>query len=102
MHNMPTVFGIVTRTNGKRRTPIEALHRMIERVGTPRPLLEIDKQRPILSDGWFSRMFEAADGHFAVQYGISEEKDVAFTCIYGFVPRKVRKAYQISLCCNML
>lgn len=71
---------------------------MIERVLRD---LEIDKQRPILSNGWFSRMFEM-DGHFAVQYDISEEKAVAFTCIYGFVLRKVRKGYQISLCCNML
>jgi hypothetical protein len=51
VHNMPAVFGIVTRINGKRRTPkIEALHRMIERVLRD---LEIDKQRrPILSNGF--------------------------------------------------
>lgn len=31
VHNMPAVFKIVTRVNGKMRTPkIEALHRMIE------------------------------------------------------------------------
>src|SRR5450759_3768453 len=59
---MPAVFGIVTCINGKRRTPkIEALHRMIERVLCN---LEIDKQRPILSNGWFSRMLWMATSLF--------------------------------------
>jgi predicted glycosyltransferase len=63
VHNMLAVFGIVTRINGKRRTPkIEALHRMIERVLRD---LEIDKQRrPILSNGWFSSMFEMVTSLF--------------------------------------
>lgn len=98
---MPAVFGIVTRINGKRRTPkIEALHRMIERVLRD---LEIDKQRrPILSNGWFSSMFEMPTSLFNTT---SVKKKLLHSHAYTvfFVPRKVRKAYQISLCCcNML